>query len=136
MIQSCLQTGQYSPCCPLCRTEIERMSDLVKEKGLAETIYSLFPQEVMGKVTTTHTLEKQKTVASNIKALADYIYETAEAAARSTQVEQASLLEAASQDDMQGDDDFLLLTIELVCLVYAVFIFVFLLWLRLSQLLA
>ena len=41
MIQTSLETGQYAPCCPLCRTEIERMSDIVKEKVLAERYVKL-----------------------------------------------------------------------------------------------
>ena len=65
--QTALNVGQYTPTCPLCRTEIERMSDLIKEKDLAETIFALFPKEVMAKVTTTHSLERQKALAATIK---------------------------------------------------------------------
>jgi hypothetical protein len=68
-----LQTNRYTPACPLCRSSIHFLSDLQKERELAETIYGLFPDEVMLKVTTTHTLERQKQVAAAIKELAEQI---------------------------------------------------------------
>jgi hypothetical protein len=129
MIRSCLHAGNVSPCCPLCRAEIERMTDLIKERALAEDIYAKFPSEVMAKVTSTHSLAKQKQVALEIKKLADAIIDAAEAAA----AEEESMPHDLIGLDDDNDEDFLLLTIELVCLVYSIFIFIFLLWLRLSH---
>lgn len=99
------------------------MSDVVKEKLLAEQIYKRFPTEVVSKVSATHSLTKQREVAMNIKLLANLILEAADSEERST---------VTSSEDVD-DEDFLLLTIELVCLVYSVFIFLFLLWLRMSN---
>ena len=160
MIQTCLQTGQYAPCCPLCRTEIERMSDIVKEKALAERIYALFPEQVMTKVNTTHSLDKQKSLAANIKALAEMIFEAVEGQMMmsSLEGEAAELAQRERQErrrnrrirgrrgdmlqegglwltgrDMNDEeDDFLLLTVELICLAYSVLLFLFLVWLRMS----
>jgi len=151
MVQSCLHLGNINPCCPLCRTEIERMTDLVKQKELAENIFGQFPEEVMMKVSTTHSLAKQKEVAANIKLLAELLFEAATDSLNGMRGGQRGSGVGSSSDSSsgssgggsssttalrpaeEGDEDFLLLTVELVCLIYSVFVFLFLAWVRISN---
>ena len=65
--------NSYTPSCPMCRKDIDKMSELVKEKDLANEIYAKFPHLVMKKVQSTHSLAKQKELAANIKVLADLL---------------------------------------------------------------
>ena len=124
------------------------MTDLVKQKELAESIFTMFPEEVMAKVSTTHSLAKQKEVAANIKLLAELLFEAATDSLNSVRGQRqigghggsssssgssssTNAMMALRPDD--SDEDFLLLTVELVCLIYSVFVFLFLAWVRVSN---
>lgn len=128
--------------CPLCRSDILRMSDLVRDPALVQTVHSQHPALVEAKLQSTHSPVLQREAAQRVHRLMAQLLQKRLRCFHALRKVSGSRVEGGDDDDGQEllewygggkNREFVMLTVELVGLLYAFVLYLGLVWCKMGR---
>lgn len=124
--------------CPLCRRDILKMSELVRDEALSRTLQTRFPGLLEAKVRSTHSLALQREAAQRVQRLSAQLLKKRMRCVHAMRKRTISVSERIEMEDdpmwqAYTRREFVMLTVELVGLLYAFLLYVGLVWCKMGR---